>query len=128
MAQAARRQRVQLFPSPSPLRLLSLCTHAIVQTVVGIVSPLNDRRISKSESPLGFLNSWLYDDSFKGLTDITSGSNPCCDTDGFSTIAGWDLVRPARLISSSMLIGSELRRSHSHGFRDGDLFGSAEQT
>ncbi|KAH9174831.1 peptidase S8/S53 domain-containing protein [Lactarius sanguifluus] len=43
-------------------------------------------------APLGFLNPWLYGRGFQGLNDITSGSNPGCNLDGFSAIAGWDPV------------------------------------
>jgi tripeptidyl-peptidase-1 len=41
---------------------------------------------------LGFLNPWLYSQGFVGLNDITSGSNPGCDTDGFTAGVGWDPV------------------------------------
>ncbi|KAH8983959.1 subtilisin-like protein [Lactarius hatsudake] len=60
--------------------------------VAGIISLLNDYRLSQGKRPLGFLNPWLYDSGLKGLNDIVSGSNPGCNTDGFSAIAGWDPV------------------------------------
>ncbi len=87
-------------PAPrSTLRRLSLCFQltAIIQTVAGIISLLNDFLISEGKPPLGFLNPWLYGDGLAGLNDIISGSNPGCGTDGFSAVAGWDPVRPARL-------------------------------
>ncbi|KAH9011132.1 peptidase S8/S53 domain-containing protein [Lactarius hengduanensis] len=62
------------------------------QTVAGIISLLNDYLITNGRSPLGFLNIRLYDDGFAGLNDITSGSNPGCDTDGFPAVPGWDPV------------------------------------
>ncbi|KAH9020165.1 subtilisin-like protein [Lactarius pseudohatsudake] len=62
------------------------------QTVAGIISLLNDYLITNGRPPLGFLNIRLYDDGFAGLNDITSGSNPGCDTDGFSAVPGWDPV------------------------------------
>ncbi|KAH9017787.1 subtilisin-like protein [Lactarius deliciosus] len=66
---------------------------ASVQTVAGIISLLNDFLISEGKSPLGFLNPWLYSTEVMfGLNDIISGSNPGCDTDGFTAIAGWDPV------------------------------------
>ncbi|KAI9428445.1 hypothetical protein H4582DRAFT_1831295, partial [Lactarius indigo] len=46
--------------------------------------------------PLGYLNPWLYVNSFVVLNDITSGSNPGCNTDGFSAIAVWDPASPTR--------------------------------
>ncbi|KAH8979432.1 subtilisin-like protein [Lactarius akahatsu] len=76
-----------LRPSPS-IQLI-----ASVQTVAGIISLLNDFLISEGKSPLGFLNPLLYSTAgMSGLNDIISGSNPGCDTDGFTAIAGWDPV------------------------------------
>ncbi|KAH8994681.1 subtilisin-like protein [Lactarius hatsudake] len=60
--------------------------------VAGIISLLNDYLISQGKVTLGFLNPWLYSTGMGGLTDITSGSNPGCNTDGFSAIEGWDPV------------------------------------
>ncbi|KAH8992304.1 subtilisin-like protein [Lactarius hatsudake] len=69
-------------------------TSFAVPIASGIVSLLNDYRLSKGKPPLGFLNYWLYDYGIAdlGLNDITSGSNPGCDTDGFSASPGWDPV------------------------------------
>ncbi|KAF8262584.1 subtilisin-like protein [Lactarius quietus] len=58
----------------------------------GIISLLNDYRISNGMPPLGFLNPWLYSGGFTGLNDITRGSNPGCGTGGFAAIVGWDPV------------------------------------
>jgi tripeptidyl-peptidase-1 len=44
------------------------------------------------KSPLGFLNPWLYSTAASALNDITSGSNPGCNTNGFPAKAGWDPV------------------------------------
>ncbi|KAH9161679.1 peptidase S8/S53 domain-containing protein [Lactarius sanguifluus] len=63
-----------------------------VQIVAGIISLLNDYRISQGRRPLGFLNPWLYGIARAGLTDITSGLNPGCNTDGFPAVVGWDPV------------------------------------
>ncbi|KAH9165054.1 subtilisin-like protein [Lactarius sanguifluus] len=60
--------------------------------VAGIISLLNDFRISQGKRPLGFLNPFLYGIARAGLNDITSGSNPGCNTDGFSAVVGWDPV------------------------------------
>ncbi|KAH9062381.1 subtilisin-like protein [Lactarius vividus] len=60
--------------------------------VAGIISLLNDWLISTGQEPLGFLNPWLYGRGFRGLTDITEGSNLGCNMDGFSAIVGWDPV------------------------------------
>ncbi|KAH9167472.1 subtilisin-like protein [Lactarius sanguifluus] len=87
--------RVALYPCvfPSSLRPASSTQLAAnAQTVAGIISLLNDYLISKGSQPLGFLNPWLYGTGLPGLNDITSGSNPGCNTDGFPAVAGWDPV------------------------------------
>ncbi|KAH8993854.1 subtilisin-like protein [Lactarius hatsudake] len=53
---------------------------------------LNDYRISSGRPPLGFLNVLLYGICLGGMNVITSGSNPGCNTDGFSAVPGWDPV------------------------------------
>ncbi|KAH9061966.1 subtilisin-like protein [Lactarius vividus] len=67
-------------------------TSMAVPIVAGIVSLLNDWLISTGQRPLGFLNPWLYGRGSRGLTDITLGSNPGCNLDGFVAIVGWDPV------------------------------------
>ncbi|KAH8980907.1 subtilisin-like protein [Lactarius deliciosus] len=67
-------------------------TSCSTPTAAGIISLLNDYRISNGKAPLGFLNVWLYGICLEGLNDITSGSNPGCNTDGFSAVPGWDPV------------------------------------
>ncbi|KAI9462801.1 hypothetical protein BJY52DRAFT_1184925 [Lactarius psammicola] len=54
------------------------------------MSLLNDYMTSKGKDPLGFLNPWLYGKGSAKLNDITSGSNPGCNIDGFPAIGGWD--------------------------------------
>ncbi|KAI9454979.1 hypothetical protein BJY52DRAFT_1282003 [Lactarius psammicola] len=90
----------------SPPSSLQLCVFhpsstgviVIVQTVAGIISLLDDYRLLQGEAPLGFLNPWLYGQGLVVLNEIASGSNPACNTDGFSAVAGWDPVCPAKLI------------------------------
>ncbi|KAH8979803.1 subtilisin-like protein [Lactarius akahatsu] len=67
-------------------------TSCATPIVAGIISLLNDYRISQGRRPLGFLNPWLYGIARAGLNDITSGSNPGCNTGGFPAIVGWDPV------------------------------------
>ncbi|KAH8990281.1 subtilisin-like protein [Lactarius akahatsu] len=67
-------------------------TSCAAPIVAGIISLLNDYRISQGRRPLGFLNPWLYGIARAGLNDITSGSNPGCNTDGFPAVVGWDPV------------------------------------
>ncbi|KAI9457108.1 subtilisin-like protein [Lactarius psammicola] len=65
--------------------------------VAGTISLLNDCLISQGRAPLGFLNPWLYVTGFASLTDITTGSNPGCNTNGSPAIDGWDPVGTAKL-------------------------------
>ncbi|KAH9015095.1 subtilisin-like protein [Lactarius pseudohatsudake] len=67
-------------------------TSCATPTAAGIISLLNDYRISIGRPSLGFLNVWLYGICLGGLNDITSGSNPGCNTNGFSAVPGWDPV------------------------------------
>ena len=67
-------------------------TSCAAPTFAGIVSLLNDYLVSQGKSPMGFLNPFLYGKGSGGLTDITSGNNPGCNTNGFSAGTGWDPV------------------------------------
>jgi hypothetical protein len=73
--------------------------------VAGIISLLNDCLLWRGEKPLGFANPWLYGLAVVGMNDITLGSNPGCGTEGFSAIAGWDPVRPAKLMYLQLRFG-----------------------
>ncbi|KAH9167589.1 subtilisin-like protein [Lactarius sanguifluus] len=89
-------------------------TSGSTPTVAGIISLLNDYLISRGSTPLGFLNPWLYGTGLPGLNDITSGSNPGCNTDGFSAIAGWDPVTGLGTLDFTKLeeiIDDRLRKS-----------------
>ncbi|KAK2462493.1 hypothetical protein APHAL10511_005463 [Amanita phalloides] len=66
-------------------------TSASTPIVASIVTLLNDRLIKRGRPVLGFLNPWLYANQ-KALNNITSGSNPGCNTDGFPAKAGWNPV------------------------------------
>ena len=79
------------------------------QTFAGVISLLNDFRLSQGKSPLGFLNPLIYSTGAAGFNDITSGSNPGCSTNGFTAGTGWDPVsislasRPAPFTSCAPL-------------------------
>ncbi|KAI0666436.1 family S53 protease [Trametes maxima] len=58
-----------------------------------IFALLNDEFAAVGEPPLGFLNPLLY--SLAGtaaFNDVTSGSNPGCNTLGFPAVKGWDPI------------------------------------
>ncbi|KAI0085899.1 family S53 protease [Irpex rosettiformis] len=57
----------------------------------GIVALLNDELLAAGKSPLGFLNPFLYANP-GAFNDITTGSNPGCNTNGFPAVKGWDPV------------------------------------
>jgi len=62
-------------------------------TTAAIVALLNDLRLQNNKSPLGFLNPWLYQlgaQKSPAFTDILSGNNPGCGTNGFPATVGWD--------------------------------------
>ncbi|KAG7444455.1 subtilisin-like protein [Guyanagaster necrorhizus] len=66
-------------------------TSASSPTMAGIFTLLNDYRLANNQSSLGFINPLIYANS-GGFNDITSGSNPGCDTNGFTAVTGWDPV------------------------------------
>ena len=61
--------------------------------VAAMIAMLNDYRITNGQKPLGLLNPWLYGSGREAFTDIIGGSNPGCNTNGFTAIRGWDAVR-----------------------------------
>ncbi|KAF8159850.1 peptidase S8/S53 domain-containing protein [Crassisporium funariophilum] len=67
-------------------------TSASSPTAAGVFALLNDFRLSKGKTSLGFINPLIYSTASKGFTDITSGSNPGCGTTGFTAGKGWDPV------------------------------------
>ncbi|KAI1786407.1 family S53 protease [Ganoderma leucocontextum] len=67
-------------------------TSAVSPMFASIIALLNDRLIAKGKKPLGFLNPFLYSTGASALNDITSGSNPGCNTEGFPAKKGWDPV------------------------------------
>ncbi|KAJ7639495.1 family S53 protease [Roridomyces roridus] len=66
-------------------------TSASTPAFASIIALINNDLIAAKKPPLGFLNPWLYANADM-LSDVTSGSNPGCGTDGFLAIPGWDPV------------------------------------
>jgi len=58
-------------------------------TFAGILATLVDIRLAAGKAPLGFINPLIYQHP-EVFNDITSGSNPACNTNGFPALAGWD--------------------------------------
>lgn len=71
-------------------------TSASAPTFAAIVSLLNNARIKSGQSPLGFLNPWLYSDAVNGgLTDIVlGGSTGCTGRDSTFTAPFYSCPRP----------------------------------
>ncbi|KAI0062178.1 family S53 protease [Artomyces pyxidatus] len=64
------------------------CSTPITASIVALI---NDQLIAAGKSPLGFLNPFVYQNQAI-FTDITSGTNPGCGTNGFTAGVGWDPV------------------------------------
>lgn len=66
-------------------------TSASAPIFAGIVALLNDARLAQGNSPLGFLNPWIYSVADEGgFTDVVKGSTTGCNTTGFPAVEGWD--------------------------------------
>ncbi|THH10645.1 hypothetical protein EW146_g8305 [Bondarzewia mesenterica] len=62
------------------------CSTPLFASIIALI----DGELSDAgEGPLGFLNPLIYS-STSAFTDITSGDNPGCSTNGFSAGTGWD--------------------------------------
>ncbi|CAA7260133.1 unnamed protein product [Cyclocybe aegerita] len=81
-------------------------TSASSPTFTGFVALLNDARLRAGLPSLGFLNPFMYSRGFRGLKDITIGSNPGCGTPGFNATVGWDPGMNGLSISMRQLIAS----------------------
>lgn len=68
-------------------------TSAACPVVAGVFAKLNEVRLARGDSPLGFLNPMIYKIGSQGFNDVKEGRN-CgaakCTDDGFPAIAGWD--------------------------------------
>ncbi|THH29194.1 hypothetical protein EUX98_g4996 [Antrodiella citrinella] len=56
-----------------------------------LISLINDRLAAAGQPSLGFLNPFLYANP-QAFNDITTGSNPGCNSNGFPATTGWDPV------------------------------------
>jgi len=75
-------------------------TSASSPSFAAVMSLLNDLRLSKGKTTLGFLNPWIYETASKtpgAFFDVTNGDNEvtsCCVSgqSGFLCAVGWDPV------------------------------------
>ena len=73
------------------------CSSPIFASVIAL---LNDELAQQGHAPLGFLNPIIYALGVSAFNDITTGSNPGCNTNGFPARAGWDPVGVLRMCSA----------------------------
>ena len=71
-------------------------TSASTPLFAGLVSLINDVRVSKGKKPLGFLNPFIYSNP-QAFTDVTVGNNAIDRSGmpakyGFQCTKGWDPV------------------------------------
>lgn len=66
-------------------------TSASSPTFAAILTRINEERLARGMSTVGFVNPILYAHP-EVFHDITVGSNPGCGTNGFSCAKGWDPV------------------------------------
>ncbi|KAF2426239.1 subtilisin-like protein [Tothia fuscella] len=67
-------------------------TSASSPTMGAVIALLNDDLMANGQSPLGFMNPWLYTTGKDGFMDIKSGSASGCNVAGFPAKEGWDAV------------------------------------
>jgi tripeptidyl-peptidase-1 len=66
-------------------------TSASAPVFASILNRINEERLAVNKSTVGFVNPVLYANP-QILHDITTGTNPGCNTTGFSAATGWDPV------------------------------------
>lgn len=66
-------------------------TSASAPVFAAILNRINEERLSAGKKTIGFVNPTLYAHP-EVLHDITVGSNPGCNTQGFPVSQGWDPV------------------------------------
>lgn len=71
--------------------LLADGTSASAPIVAGLITLINQQRLAKGKSNVGFINPVLYANP-SAMNDVVSGNNPGCGTNGFSAVPGWDPV------------------------------------
>ncbi|KAH9912155.1 subtilisin-like protein [Epithele typhae] len=64
-------------------------TSASAPLFATLLTAVNDARFALGKRPVGWINPAIYAHP-EMFNDITNGTNPGCDTDGFAASAGWD--------------------------------------
>ncbi|KAL7914962.1 peptidase S8/S53 domain-containing protein [Trichoderma velutinum] len=66
-------------------------TSASAPVFAGLITRINSFRLNAGKKPVGFINPVLYRHP-EVFTDVITGSNSGCNTDGFSAVEGWDPI------------------------------------
>ncbi|GIZ43935.1 hypothetical protein CKM354_000714400 [Cercospora kikuchii] len=66
-------------------------TSASCPVWAALLTRINDERLKAGKPTVGYVNPTLYKNP-QAMHDITVGSNPGCNTNGFTASAGWDPV------------------------------------
>lgn len=66
-------------------------TSASAPVFAGMLTRINEERLAAGRPTVGFVNPVLYAHP-EAFFDVTEGSNPGCNTNGFSAAKGWDPV------------------------------------
>jgi tripeptidyl-peptidase-1 len=66
-------------------------TSASAPVFAALLTRINEERLAAGKSTVGFVNPTLYAHP-EVLNDVTVGSNPGCNTNGFAAAKGWDPV------------------------------------
>jgi tripeptidyl-peptidase-1 len=64
-------------------------TSASAPTFGSMITLINEERMKKGKTSVGFLNPALYAHP-EVMKDVTKGFNPGCGTKGFAAVDGWD--------------------------------------
>ncbi|TVY50958.1 Tripeptidyl-peptidase sed1 [Lachnellula cervina] len=86
---AAIGQNILLYSDNTPTFVGG--TSASAPIFASIITLINEQRLAAGKSVVGFINPTLYKNP-DAFTDITTGSNPGCGTEGFPAVEGWDPV------------------------------------
>ena len=76
--------------------LLKFQAPPLQPVIAGIIAQLNDQKLSNGDSPLGWLNPWLYSSASGCFNDVDDNSVNYCygsaevQTPGFAALSGWD--------------------------------------
>ena len=65
-------------------------TSASTPVAGALFTLINQARLNAGQSPVGFVNPFLYGLPQSTFNDVTAGSNPGCGTNGFAAATNWD--------------------------------------